>query len=265
MVGFVVLAFELGLDQADEDGARLREPRERGRQGRQADEAEVGHQQVERHTQLGGIGQLDVGALEHRHARVLAQLPRQLPVVHVHARHAAGAGLQKAIGESARRAADIHAAHARDVLPERVERALQLVPAARDELLAALHHDVGIGRDLDGGAGGVHVVHLHLVRQNGAQHGAGVGEHPLLDQQLIQAYLFRFLSHAAHYSERPRQPRRQTRRPTGISPTSARRPTSCERPRRFCGGGTAGSHQRRKSVFREVSPSHRRAKGMYRP
>ena len=43
--GFVVLAFELGLDQADEDGARLREARERGRQGRQADEAQVGHQQ----------------------------------------------------------------------------------------------------------------------------------------------------------------------------------------------------------------------------
>lgn len=36
VVGFVVLAFELGLDQADEDGARLREARERGRQGRQA-------------------------------------------------------------------------------------------------------------------------------------------------------------------------------------------------------------------------------------
>ena len=53
-----------------------------------------------------------------------------------------------------------------------------------------------------------------IVRQNGAQHGAGVGEHPLLDQQLIQAYLFRFLSHAAHYSERPRQPRKQTPRPT---------------------------------------------------
>ena len=68
VVGFVVLAFELGLDQADKDGTRLREPRERGRQGRQADKAQVGHQQVERRTQLDGVRQLDVGALEHRHA-----------------------------------------------------------------------------------------------------------------------------------------------------------------------------------------------------
>ena len=69
VIGFVMLAFELGLDQADEDGARLREARERGRQGRQADEAQVGHQQVERRTQLDGVRQLDVGAFEHRHAR----------------------------------------------------------------------------------------------------------------------------------------------------------------------------------------------------
>ena len=194
-VGLVVGRLELRLHQADEDGARLREPRERGRQGRQADEAQVGHQQVERRTQLGGIGQLDVGALEHRHARVLTQLPRQLPVVHVHARHAAGAGLQKAIGESARRTADVHAAHARDVLPERVERALQLMPSARNELLAPTHNDFRIGRHLHRSTRDVHIVHLYLMREHSAQNRACIRKNSLLNKEFVKAYLFRLFRH----------------------------------------------------------------------
>ena len=53
--------------------------------------------------------------------------------------------------------------------------------------------------------------------------------------------------------------------PTGISLAGARPPIPCERPRWICGGGTAGPHQHRKGVFREASPSHRRAEGTHRP
>ena len=66
--------------------------------------------------------------------------------------------------------------------------------AARHELFSALHHDVGIRRHLDGSAGDVHVVNLHLVRQNGTQNGAGVGNVPCSTSNSSNRIFFAFLT-----------------------------------------------------------------------
>ena len=181
---------ELRLHQPYEHRARLRETREHGRERREADEAEVGHQHVEGSAQFHWIGQLDVHALEHAHARILPQLPCQLPVVHVDARHAGRARLQQAVAETAGGRADVQAPQTAHVLSERIERPLQLMAAARHEPLAVLHHHLGIRRHAHGGAGGVHVAHLHLVRQHRAQRRVGIREVSLLHQQRIKSDFF---------------------------------------------------------------------------
>ena len=54
-----------------------------------------------------------VGALDHRHARVLPQLPVQLPVADVQGDDVARAALQQHVGEAAGRRADVERQHAR--------------------------------------------------------------------------------------------------------------------------------------------------------
>ena len=73
-----------------------------------------------------------VHALEHRHARVVADLRVQLPVADVERDHARGATLQQHVGEAAGRGADVQAVEPGDVDRERVERVRELVPGTRD-------------------------------------------------------------------------------------------------------------------------------------
>ena len=72
-----------------------------------------------------------VRALEHDDARVGAQLRVELAVADVDRVHARGAALQQAVGEAAGRRADVEADAARGIEPERVERARELLAAAR--------------------------------------------------------------------------------------------------------------------------------------
>ena len=73
---------------------------------------------------------------------------------------------------------------------------VQLVAATRHEPPPPSHHDLGIGRHLQGSARGVHVVHLHLVRQHSAQRGIRIGEIALLNEQRIESRLL----HGHQYS-----------------------------------------------------------------
>ena len=75
---------------------------------------------------------------------VLPQPPVELPVADVDRDHHHGAALEQAVGEPAGRRADVQAAAPLDLDRELVERVLQLDPAARDELLALLHHQLGV-------------------------------------------------------------------------------------------------------------------------
>ena len=73
-------------------------------------------------------------ALEHGHARVVAQRERQLAVGDVERDDMRGPALQQAVGEAAGGGADVERVATRDVDAERVERVGELDPAARDEL-----------------------------------------------------------------------------------------------------------------------------------
>ena len=105
------------------------------------------------------------------------------------------ARLQKAIGKAARRGPDIDAVQPLHVLPERVERALQLMPSARNELLAPTHNDFRIGRHLHRGTRDVHIVHFHLMREHSAQNRACIRKNSLLNKEFVKAYLFRLFRH----------------------------------------------------------------------
>ena len=83
-----------------------------------------------RERQLGQLA--GVHALEHGHARVVAQPRVQLAVADVERDHARGAALEQDVGEPARRGADVEAVEPGRVDAERVERVRELLAAARD-------------------------------------------------------------------------------------------------------------------------------------
>ena len=58
--------------------------------------------------------------------------------------HPCGAALEQAVGEAAGRGADVEAVEAGDVDPERLERVLELDPAARDEPGRLGHQQLGV-------------------------------------------------------------------------------------------------------------------------
>ena len=84
-----------------------------------------------------GLQLAGVEALDHGHPRILAQAAVELPVADVDRDHPRSAALQQAVGEAAGRGADVEAVAPGDVEPERVERVLELDPAAGDEARAA--------------------------------------------------------------------------------------------------------------------------------
>lgn len=94
-VGFVVGAFELGLHEQQAHRARRAQCSEYVGQSGQANERQIGHDDIERRAKLGGNGRFDIRALEHAHTLIFAELPRELSVVHVDARELRGARLKR--------------------------------------------------------------------------------------------------------------------------------------------------------------------------
>ena len=89
-----------------------------------------------------------VRALQHGHARVVAQPRVQLAVADVDRDHARGAALEQAVGEAAGRGADVERSRARRVDAERLERVRELLAAARDEPRRPLDHELDVVGDL---------------------------------------------------------------------------------------------------------------------
>ena len=98
---------ELGLDHRQAVPALGRARERRGQSLAQRDERDVGDDEVGRVGQRAGLERARVHALDHRHARVVADLPVKLPVGHVERDHARGAALEQAVGEAAGGGADV--------------------------------------------------------------------------------------------------------------------------------------------------------------
>ena len=155
---------ELRLHQQHELGIGGGEREQVGRDGPQRDEREVGDAQVGRRIDRARLELAHVRALHHRDARVVAQRPRELTAADVDRDDVRGAVPQQAVGEAARRRADVDRAGAGDVDRERGERARELRAAARHEHVVARldGNDDRLGRvDLPRGGGGRGAAHRH--------------------------------------------------------------------------------------------------------
>ena len=126
---------ELRLHEQHEVGVGGGAAHERGRDGAQRDEGQVGDREVDRAADVLGLEVAGVGALEHRDPRVGAQRPRELTTPDVDREHRRRAGLEQAVGEPAGRRAEIEGPRARHRRPRSVERG--------GELLAATRHEAG--------------------------------------------------------------------------------------------------------------------------
>ena len=102
-----------GLTSASRSNRSATRRHHRGQHLGQRDERHVDHHQVGRIRQLARLELARVAPLDHRDARVLPQPPAQLAVSYVQRGDAGGAALQQAVGESARRGADVQAAPGR--------------------------------------------------------------------------------------------------------------------------------------------------------
>ena len=187
-------AFELGFHEQQTHRARRAQRSEYAGQSGQANERQIGHHDIERRAKLGRNGRFDIRTLEHAHAFIFAELPRELSVVHVDARDFSGARLKQTVGKTARRRANIDAARPAHILSKRIERPLELMPATAHIGATIAHEHIGIGVHQYRGACGIHVIRAHLMCENRAQRFAPIGEIAALNEQIVQAdfLLFRF-------------------------------------------------------------------------
>ncbi len=125
--------FELRLHEQHRVGVRGRAAHERRRHRAQRDERQVGDHEIDRPADLVGLEIARVGALQHGHACVGAQRPRELTAPDVDGDDAPRPCLQQAVGEAAGRGAEIEGAHSFHHDREAVERGGQLVATARHE------------------------------------------------------------------------------------------------------------------------------------
>ena len=177
----VAADLELRLDH-DERVEPLRGAREHRREHLgERDEGHVGDDEVGPVRQRRDVDGARVDALEHGHARVVAQRHGELAVRDVERDHMGGAALEQAVGEPAGRRADVERVAARRVEPEAVERVRQLDPAAGHvgrRRGHVEHHVLGheLARLLRAAAPGAEV---HVARRSRLQrHGNGRGTGP---------------------------------------------------------------------------------------
>ena len=123
---------ELRLHHRQQDAFRARG--ERGQHRAQRDERQVGDGELDRPTDLGGCERAHVGAVVHLDPRIAAQPPDELPVADVDRDDLRRSAVQQHVGEATGGCARIEAAQAARIDLQRIERADQLVGAARSPL-----------------------------------------------------------------------------------------------------------------------------------
>ncbi len=191
-VGFGLAGLELRLDERDQDPAGLDPRPDGGQHGQEGNERKVHHDGVElRPRQADGVEAAGVDLLEIGDARIGPEPGVELAPADVHADDGRGAALERAIGEPARRGADVE-----DVGPPQVERkALQgggeLLAAPADEAGRSLEPKRGLGRIFPAG-----FVEPLRAAENSAGHdqalGLGAGLGPAArDQKFVQPQLGR--------------------------------------------------------------------------
>ena len=136
--------FKLRFDEGHEGASRL----ERGDGGRQhlgqRDKGHVDGHQIDWPAKIGCREIAGVDAVVNHDPWILPQFPIQLAFAHVDRVHARGATLQKAIGEPARRSAEVGANEAVAGDVERRERGFELMASAAGVFLRRLDDEGGV-------------------------------------------------------------------------------------------------------------------------
>ena len=180
---------ELRLDQGDQLGPSAGQAESSRQRLGQADEADVGDDQVRRIGYQGGGQTAGVDALQRDHPWIAGQAGMQLAAADVDGVDPGRAALQADLGEPAGRGADVqHRAPLQRHRPQ-VEGADQLQGPAADIGMGGDRLDGRTPVDHVGGLGEGAPVDAHPARLDG---GAGLGaavEQALFDQDDIRAFL----------------------------------------------------------------------------
>ena len=168
---------ELGLNERD-DTAAVREGADDWRQNQaQRDEGDIARREGGDERQVLGLHEAGVEALAPPDARIVLELLVELVVADIDGGHARRPVLEEAVGEAARRSADVEA-----VEPFHREAEVDEGPF---ELLAAATHEAGFRGERDLGVLGEGVarlcrglaVHAHFASENKAlRHFAALSE-----------------------------------------------------------------------------------------
>lgn len=127
---FMLVEFVMGLDERD-DPAAGRKPAQGSWDGESLRRpAEVDGDEIDRVVRRACVQ--GVGPLQQRHARVVPEFPRELPVGGVDRDHAGGPVVEQAVGESAGAAPEVGASQTVDVDLKRVQGVFEFEPAAAD-------------------------------------------------------------------------------------------------------------------------------------
>ena len=209
---------ELRLDEHDDVRLRGQQRPHRRQHQLRRDERDVDGHDVhlpERRRQHPALEPARIDALQHGHARILAQLPRELAVADVDRRDPRRAALDEHVGEAAGRGADVQRGAPADGDAERVERVGQLDAAAPGvRVVGGRRRHVRRGRHRRARLRDDDPVDAHLAREHQRPRPGARGGQAALHHQRVEP---RAAGHAPAAGAPPPPARR------GLGPRLARR------------------------------------------
>src|SRR5450759_1562693 len=186
----------------------------------EADERQVGDDQADRLRE--GVEVAGVHALDHHHARVLAQAPVDQAAADVDREHLYGTTPQQHVGEPAGRRADVGADSAGGIDAEAIQRRAQLQSASTRIPRALIDRDdiVVAHRAIRAALGLTRYAHLSGQDQ-------GLGALPGLDEPVLREHDVKAWHRLQRMSPTPMPSRAPTTTSTGVWPSSSRSFCSC--------------------------------------
>ena len=179
---------ELGLDQEHERCPRCGDGEQRREDGRQGDEREVGHHQVDRTADRFLRQVPHIAALADVHARVVPHGGMELTVAHVDSDHLRRTPLEEAVREAPGRGPGVQGPHVVDVEPEPLERGVELLPTPPHEAGRRTQELHGVaGRDEVGGLARDRPADGHEVLGDGRLRGGAARDEAPPDELGVQA------------------------------------------------------------------------------
>ena len=184
------MQLELGFDQRENHTIWSYQLESARQDQTQRDEGDIDHAKIDKLRNVLTREKPRIQLLQHNNTRIVPDFPCQLAVADIHRVHFGGAALQKTIGESASRCADVQRNLIANTNIETIESAFQFQCASTGIARSLRDRNFCIGRDQVGGFRNCMVPCSHFARHDRAPRTLAAVEKASGDQEIVDPDFF---------------------------------------------------------------------------